>query len=78
MKEEKNPVLFFRIATAYHLTQLTQCLTLSPRGRGSRKVCLCVPFSPFGGGLPWEVVPSARPAVGHAESSLPALTLKYL
>lgn len=63
MQGKKEPVLFSNITPAHHLTPSTGCLTLSPRGEGQQE---------------GEAVPSARPAVGQAESSLPAPALKYL
>lgn len=50
----KDPVLFFRTATAHHLTSLIQCLHCPLEGRGS---CECL-FPLLGGCLPWEVSPS--------------------
>ena len=48
------------------------------RGGAAGRSWLCEPFSSLGGGRPWEAAPSARPAAGQAEGSLPTPTLKYL
>lgn len=65
----KDSVLFFRIATAYHLTSLIQCLHCPLGGRGSRKVPAVSAFFLFwGDACPGKLAPSARPAAGQAES----------
>lgn len=43
----KDPVLFFTIATARHLTLLIQCLHCPLEGKGSRKVLAVSAFFLF-------------------------------